>query len=133
MSDQNKLNIFLVDDDILFLKSSEIEFKLHTGHTVETYTSGEECIAYLPHNPDVVILDYYLNSNNKNTMNGIQILDKIKKFNSDIAVVILSGQDKIDIAVNCMHHRALDYVVKSKTAFSHLQKIIATIQKINLM
>ena len=40
---------------------------------------------------------------------------------------MLSSQDKIEVAINCMHHRAFDYVVKSETAFIRLQKIITTI------
>jgi hypothetical protein len=34
----------------------------------------------------------------------------------------LSSQDKIDVAISCMHHKAFDYVVKSETAFLRLQK-----------
>ena len=131
--DSNRLKIFLVDDDVLYLKSSEIEFKRYTNCTVETYASGELCMEHLSQNPDVIILDYRLDNNNKNAMNGIEILDKIKRFNSDIAVVILSAQDNIDVAVACMHHRAFDYVVKSKTAFRHLEKIITNIKQVNLV
>jgi DNA-binding NtrC family response regulator len=40
---------------------------------------------------------------------------------------MLSCQDKIDIAISCMHHGAFDYVVKSETAFIRLQKIITRI------
>ena len=57
----------------------------------------------------------------------MQTLDKIKAFNQDIPVVMLSSQDKIEVAIDCMHHRAFDYVVKSETAFMRLQKIITTI------
>ena len=60
-------------------------------------------------------------------MNGIKTLDEIKNFNADIPVIMLSQQDKIDVAVSCMHHKAFDYVVKSETAFVRLQKIITTI------
>jgi DNA-binding NtrC family response regulator len=60
-------------------------------------------------------------------MNGLETLDKIKVINPDIPVVMLSSQDKIDVAINCMHHRATDYVVKSETAFVRLQKIITSI------
>ena len=131
--DSDRLKIFLVDDDVLYLKSSEVEFSLLTGCTVETYTSGELCMQHLSHNPDVIFLDYRLDDINKNAMNGIETLDKIKRFNSDIAVVILSAQENIDVAVNCMHHRAFDYVVKSKTAFRHLEKIITNIKQVNLI
>jgi len=64
-------------------------------------------------------------------MNGIDTLDKIKEINASIPVVMLSSQDKIDIAIRCMHHHALDYVVKSETAFMRLQKIIAAIFRYN--
>jgi DNA-binding NtrC family response regulator len=60
-------------------------------------------------------------------MNGLETLDKIKSYNSDIPVVMLSSQDSIDVAVNCMHHRAFDYIVKSETAFIRLQKTISAI------
>ena len=40
---------------------------------------------------------------------------------------MLSSPDKIEVAVNCMHHKASDYVIKSETAFMRLQKIITTI------
>jgi DNA-binding NtrC family response regulator len=60
-------------------------------------------------------------------MNGIDTLDKIKAADPDIPVVMLSSQDKIEVAINCMHHKAFDYVVKSETAFIRLQKIISAI------
>ena len=126
---QKKLKIFLVDDDALFLKLLEIEFLEHADFIIETYATGELCIANLYKKPDVIILDYYLDGLDTNAMNGIMTLDKIKEFNKDISVVMLSSQDKIEVAVSCMHHKAFDYVVKSETAFMRLQKIIPSILK----
>lgn len=57
----------------------------------------------------------------------METLDKIKELNSEIPVVILSSQDKIEVAIQCMHHKAFDYVVKSETAFIRLQKILTNI------
>ncbi len=122
-----KIKIFLVDDDAVFLKSLEIEFLQHGDFTIETFSTGERCIENLSHSPDVIILDYHLDGIDKNAINGMETLDKIKAINPDIAVIMLSSQDKIDVAINCMHHRAFDYVVKSETAFIRLQKIITTI------
>ena len=122
-----KIKLFLVDDDAVFLKSLEIEFLQHADFAIETFATGELCMKSLSHNPDVIILDYFLDGIDKNAMNGIQTLDKIKAYNQDIPVVMLSSQDKIDVAVSCIHDRAFDYVVKSETAFTRLQKIITTI------
>jgi two-component system OmpR family response regulator len=124
MKNENKIHLFLVDDDALFLKSLEIEFHHHTDFSVETFATGELCLENLSQNPDVIILDYHLNGIDKNAMNGIETLDKIKALHPDIPVVMLSSQDKIDVAISCMHHRAFDYVVKSETAFLRLQKNI---------
>lgn len=121
-----KIKLFLVDDDAVFLKSLEIEFHQHTDFSIETFATGELCLANLGHGPDVIILDYHLDGINKNAMNGIETLDKIKAINPNIPVVMLSSQDKIDVAVSCIHHKAFDYVVKSETAFLRLQKAITT-------
>jgi len=123
----DKIKIFLVDDDALFLKSLEIDFMEHADFTIETFATGEVCIDHLSQIPDVIVLDYFLDGIDKTAMNGIETLDKIKAFNPDIPVVMLSSQDKIEVAIDCMHHKAFDYVVKSETAFMRLQKIITTI------
>ena len=123
----NKIKIFLVDDDALFLKSLEIEFLQHADFIIETFPTGELCIENLSHDPDVIILDYFLNGIYKNAMNGLDTLDKIKAYDATLPVIMLSSQDKIEVAINCMHHQAFDYVVKSETAFMRLQKIITSI------
>jgi two-component system OmpR family response regulator len=128
-----KIKLFLVDDDVVFLKSLEIEFLQHADFTINTFSTGELCMENLSLHPDVIILDYHLDEVDKAAMNGLSTLDKIKAYNPDIPVIMLSSQDKIDVAINCMHHRAFDYVVKSETAFMRLQKIITTIFKYKKM
>lgn len=127
MNNSSKIKLFLVDDDALLLKSLELEFLEHADFDIETYPTGEQCLKHLSHNPDVVILDYHLDGIDKTAMNGMETLDKIKEFDKSIPVIMLSSQDKIEVAVNCMHHQASDYVVKSETAFVRLQKIITNI------
>ena len=127
MKNENNITLFLVDDDALFLKLLEIEFLKHADFSIETFATGELCLEQLTKHPDVVILDYHLDGIDKDAMNGIETLNKIKAFNSDIPVIMLSSQDKIEVAVDCMHHRAFDYVVKSETAFLRLQKAINSI------
>jgi two-component system OmpR family response regulator len=105
----------------------EIEFAQNTGSAIKTFATGELCLKNLSQNPDIIILDYHLNSVNKNAINGLATLDRIKKTNPRIPVIILSSQDKIEVAVNCMKHQAFDYIVKSETAFLRLQKAITTI------
>jgi two-component system, OmpR family, response regulator len=125
--------IFLVDDDALFLKALEIDFKQHSNFIVETFSTGELCVEKLYENPDYIILDYHLDDIQKSAMNGIETLDKIKKSKPNISVIMLSAQDKIEVAINCMHHKASDYVVKSETSFVRLQKIINDLNTLKKM
>ena len=126
MTNEKNITLFLVDDDALFLKSLEIEFEQHFKVTIKKYATGEECLAHLSQNPDMIVLDYYLNSIDQNAMNGLETLNKIKAVNKKIPVIMLSSQDSIDVAVNCMKHHAYDYIVKSETAFFRLQKAITS-------
>lgn len=132
MKTENIIKLFLVDDDALFLKSLEIEFIQHAddadeNYSIHTFATGELCLENLALNPDIIILDYHLDGIDPNAMNGLETLDKIKAYHPDFPVVMLSSQDKIEVAVNCMRHKAFDYVVKSETAFLRLQKIITSI------
>jgi two-component system, OmpR family, response regulator len=127
MINEKKILLFLVDDDALFLKSLQNEFTLNTESEIKTFVTGELCIESISENPDVIILDYFLNSVDKNAVNGLETLDRIKAINPGIPVIMLSSQDKIDVAVNCMKHQAFDYIVKSETAFLRLQRTITTI------
>src|SRR6185436_18817356 len=133
MINENKVKLFLVDDDAVFLKSLELEFLDHGDIVMETYSSGELCISHLGNKPDIIILDYHLDGIDKGAINGLETLDKIKIIDSDIPVIMLSSQDKIDVAINCMHHHAYDYVVKNETAFIRLQKNITNIFRFKKM
>jgi two-component system OmpR family response regulator len=133
VQNQKKIKVFIVDDDDLFLKSLVIQFKENPIYDVVTFATGELCVDEIHNTPDVVILDYHLNGIEKKAMNGLKTLDIIKKINSNIPVIIVSAQDKIEVAVSCIHHKAFDYVVKSETAFVRLQKIIKAIFKYQKM
>jgi two-component system OmpR family response regulator len=123
MKTEKGTTVFLVDDDSIFLKVLETQFKERTKYNVKTFSTGEDCLKNLEEKPDIIFLDYYLNPSNPN-QTGLKILDKIKIANPKINVIMLSSQDSIEIAVNCMKHQAFDYIVKSEAAFIRAQKAI---------
>ena len=127
MTSEKNINIFLVDDDAVLLKAMEIEFAHAGGYNVKTFPTGEQCMENIFYRPDVVVLDYHLDGISQGAMNGIETLDKIKAYDSNIHVIMLSSQDKITVAIDCMHHNALDYVIKSETAFLRIEKVITAV------
>jgi len=94
-----------------------------TLHEVRLFTTGEECLKHLREQPDIIILDYNLNSVNKEAANGMKILDNIKKLNRDIQVIIFSSQEAYSVALQSINKGATQYVMKDESAFEKIVSI----------
>ncbi|MFM7021502.1 MAG: response regulator [Flavobacteriales bacterium] len=123
--------IYLCDDDDLFLKTALHNLSQNKSFTIKTFTTGEDLLKALSKKPAVVILDYFLDSEKPNAMTGIKVLQEIKHIAPDVEVIMLSGQEDIDVAVNSVKYGAVDYVVKNKSAFIRVQNDIKRVVKSN--
>lgn len=121
--------IFIVDDDPVQSEMLKDHLSKMSGFEIYLYNTGEECLKNVHLFPGIVFLDFYLNSVNKDAMNGLEVLHEIKKSSPDTDVVMLSGQDKIDVAVNTMKHGAFDYIVKGESAFYRAEKAVFNIYR----
>ena len=129
MASKDKALVFLVDDDAIYVKALEkyLSEKLSRRAVIKVFETGEACLAAMDENPSIVILDFYLNSKEPDAKDGLTILKQIKKSNEEINVVMLSGQDKIDVAVESMKFGAWDYIVKSEGASIRAEQVIKNI------
>ncbi len=75
-------------------------------------------------NPDAVVLDYHLNSREKDALNGIDILKEIKKRNKALPVIMLSSQKSYAIATQTVMYGAVHYVIKGQEAFNEIYELI---------
>ena len=89
MSDN--FNVFVVEDDEFYGEILEYHLSLNPDITVTKFTNGKDFLANLDKNPGAVTLDYSLPD-----ISGEEVLKKIKQYNSDIPVVIISGQEDIN-------------------------------------
>ncbi len=122
-------NIFIVDDDPMQAMMLQDYLSKYSTFTLTVYNSGEECIRNLNKSPDIVFLDYNFDKAGKNAMDGIDILKEIKKAKPLTEVVMISGQDRIEVAVNTIKYGAFDYIVKSESAFHRSENVIFNIIK----
>jgi len=93
-----KLNkILVVDDEHLIRWSLEQNLKKQ-GYEVITAGTGEDALRLArEQQPDLVLLDIQLPG-----ISGIEVLEKIKEFDEDIIVVMLTAPGGLETAVNAI-------------------------------
>ncbi|MFM9007696.1 MAG: response regulator [Bacteroidota bacterium] len=121
--------VFLVEDEPLQQQLMLDYLKDKFTLDVHGFSSGEEALSQLHLKPEVVILDYHLDSSDPAASNGVEILKKIREALPLTQVIMLSSQDKISVSVECMKYGAYDYVVKGDSALSRLQHIFGNIDE----
>jgi len=121
MNIRDQINIFIVDDNKIFTLALKADIEnafMDMPVEVQTFETGEKCMEiFKEEKPQVVIIDYHLNSKYPDAADGIAILDWIKKENHETNVIMLTVDDGMDIALKSFHHGAFDYVVKTETQF----------------
>jgi two-component system OmpR family response regulator len=129
MSTQSKRYIFLVDDEPIQNEMLKDYLAERFLYDIKVYDNGEEALKHMDLNPEIVVLDFHLSAHRADAMNGVQVLKKIKERHPQVQVIMLSGQDKIDVAIDSMKYGAYDYVVKGETAFSRMENILNNISE----
>ena len=128
---QSTRYIFLVDDEPIQNEMLKDYIADRFQYKIKTYDSGETALKDMHLNPEIVVLDFHLNAHLANAQNGVEVLKKIKEQHPAVQVVMLSGQDKLDVAVDSMKHGAYDYVIKGETAFSRMENILNNINELH--
>lgn len=114
------IKILIIDDEqgILDLLSFELRSR---GYEVVAVTNGQEGLEKIKkENFNIVISDVKMPK-----INGLQVLEIIKKINPSIEVIMTTGFGTIDIAVDCMKKGAYDFISKPYNLdelFSHIEK-----------
>lgn len=104
-----KYDILIVEDedDIRAMIGGILE---DDGYEVRlTATSAEAINSLKSRKPSLMILDVWLKGS---TMDGIELLDSIKKSHPNMPVIIISGHGTVETAVSAIRKGAYDYIVK---------------------
>jgi DNA-binding NarL/FixJ family response regulator len=117
----------MIDDDEMFLRALQhhLQENLRETVSVKWFLTGEEFLKQMPEaKPDMIILDHILNSKLPYAMDGRAVLQKIRQSDRRVSVIMLSGQNKIEVALDVIKNGADDYVVKNDNAFLKIQNIV---------
>lgn len=121
-----KLNIYIVDDIIYYAKLVKVNLELEGYENIKTLYDGESLLEEIKKEKvDLIILDYKLSENG---LNGDDIINKVVLNYPDIKIIVLSGQESLEVAANVMKLGAYDYIVKTDFSYFHLVNKISVLE-----
>jgi DNA-binding NtrC family response regulator len=103
--------ILIIDDDIAVRTSLEILMEAEGYKVIVTADPGEVLPAIHKQTPELIILDLNF-SIETSGREGMDLLSKIKDFNADIPVILITGWGNIELAVEGMKLGANDFLTK---------------------
>lgn len=124
MEEPGKFSIFVVEDDEWYRELLGFNLELNPDYEITKFENASSFLQQLDKNPAVVTLDYRLPD-----MEGAEVLKKIKEYNPDIEVVVISEQNKIETAVELLKLGAYDYITKTDDIRDRLLNVINNIRK----
>ncbi len=101
-----KPSILLIEDDLSLNTLTTLELR-NRGYEVDTAKSGQEGCDKISRNPNIVITDLKLGD-----MDGMEVLQRVKKYDPRIEVIVVTGHGSIDNAVKAIKAGAFDYLSK---------------------
>ena len=114
----SQAKVLIVDDEERF-RTNLVKLLGVKGLEAVAVGSGMEAIKEITERPyDVIILDVKMPE-----MDGIQALEKIKKINASLEVIILTGHASVDVAVEIMKLGGYEYLLKPYSTEELIDKI----------
>ena len=104
-------SFLFVDDENLMREffAEVVDFKEYGFKLAGMFATAEAALSYLNGHPEIraVITDIKMG-----TMSGIDFCEKIREFNQDILLVVLSGYKEFEYAQRALRCNVFDYLLK---------------------
>lgn len=113
----NNLNIIVAEDDNWYSEFLEYHLTLKEKHNISKVKTAKELLNKLKEKPDIITLDYNLPDKK-----GDEILKRIKAETPETAVILVSGQNNIETALQLINNGAFDYIVKNDDAKNRISR-----------
>ena len=115
--------VFVVDDNLGIRKSLRALLE-SAGLAVETYASGQDFLAaYDPERAGCLVLDVRLGKEN-----GLDVQDELRRRNSTLPVIVLTGHGTVPTSVRAMKAGAVEFLQKPAPPKVLLEQIGAAIE-----
>ena len=131
MEKKNRIDVVIIDDNKLFKLAVKANLERQFSNKnikIHVYDLGEKSRERIKRDlPEIVILDYHLDSEVHDAADGIVMLDEIRTMNPDCKVIMLTGDSNIDVVIKSFLLGASDYVVKNELEFEQINHSVQRI------
>ncbi|UFH54872.1 sigma-54 dependent transcriptional regulator [Spirosoma sp. KNUC1025] len=108
MKSSSPYRIFIVEDDPWYGEVLKYHLSLNPDYELYRFLTGEECLKQISRiTPHLITIDYSLPDTN-----GAELFRRIREQLPDTPVIVVSGQQDVETAVNLLQAGVHDYFVK---------------------
>lgn len=117
--------VFVVDDDA-FTCSLFQKHLQNLGFTnIHQYHSGVECLDHLHLDPSIILLDHDMAQ-----ITGFEVLKKIKRYDPNASVIMVSGQEDMATALDALKYGAFDYIIKGDGEVERIEQTLNRLSRL---
>lgn len=114
------LKVLIADDSPVIVQRlremiSELDFVSSVGYAKD----GAETLALVEFmNPDVILLDIHMPG-----VNGLQVLDEVRKQMKEIKVILITNHPDEDLKSQCLQ-RGADFIIDKSNEFDRIPELL---------
>ena len=123
--------VFIVEDNKPYAETLKVflNSEVPAIKEIKIFPVGETCLLELKKNPDIIIVDYFLDSKYYDAETGLEIVKQIRSEKPEVNIIVLSSQEDIDVVLEIVKKYNCSYVKKDADAFEKVGEIVGDIYK----
>ena len=123
-----KLNtLYLIEDNALERNMLIDYLGKYPNLKIKEFHNGDDCIKDIVMSnisPDLILLDYFLDSNITTSKDGLEILSKLKEICPNSEIIMFTSVDNPRIIELARKKGAMSFIVKGTSSYEKLDAII---------
>ena len=121
--------IFIVEDNLVYAKTMEnfLRSSFSNIKEIKIFPVGETCLLELHRNPDIILMDYVLDTKYFDAANGLEIIEQIRSQKPEVNIILMSLQNDITVVHEAIKKYNCNYVRKDEHTFDRIEEIITEI------
>lgn len=128
MTTKKLTSVFIVEDSAIERSMLTDHLSKYSNLEIKEFSSGDACLKELilgnVQEPDLIFMDYFLDSSIGTSKDGLEILGKLREICPNTKVIMLTSVSNERIMELARQKGAIDYVVKSAVSYQQLDSVL---------